>query len=629
MGFLKLIPATALLIAGFSTFGQDALWSNSFGSAMDDYGSITKIDNDDNQIIVGSFEGTIELGMAGPSSTLTSAAANFDGYVAKYDDSANLDWAIAIEASNSVRINDCAIDSDNNIHIVGGFAGTADFDPTAGVENLTASGVSQEDIFVAKYSASGALIWAKSFGNSSGDRALNIALDAAGNCFVVGQFFGNVDMDPAGPDGLISSSMADESATFLLKLNSSGDFIDANKYWYAVPLDIEIDSDDNVFIAGSSSGTTDFNLAFGTTFSVSPLSFSYGFVTKITNDFGFDWVYVVDDATGTFHAVDEITIEASGDLHASGNFQGTVDFDPSAGTSTMTADGPGNQPYNVKLGSDGSFEWVNSTVVLSGMYLDPDNNLYSAGNFRGTVDFDPGVGVENHTAPLSGSPAGFVQKMDENGDLLWVEIIQPAVTGYTIINSMSADSYDNIFVTGEFSDSVYINTSPVSEFESVGGVDSYIIKFGEACAIDNSISLAGETLTVGEAGASYQWLDCADGYAEISGETSQSFTATDNGNYSCEVTLGACVDTSACEAITTVGLDNETQFGFDVYPNPTTGIVNLKTSEFVQSSVFNARGELIMTTTENQIDLSVYSPGLYILKASTSKGVVVKKIQLK
>lgn len=631
MDLLRIISVTAVLLAGLSTYSQEALWAHSFGGTMYDLATSTRIDNDDNQILTGSFQSTIGLGMDGPSFELT-AEGILDGFIAKYDDEANLDWAIPIEGTGLLFTNDCAIDGDNNIYVVGGFTETSDFDPTGDVTSLTSNG--GEDIFVAKYDNTGALVWAKSYGNGFFDRALDITVDNDGNAYIVGQFVGNLDMDPDGPDGLISSSMPDESAAFLLKLDAAGNFVYANKYWYSVPFGVELDNAGNVFVVGSSTGTTDFDLAFGDSYNVSPLGFEYGFVAKNASDFDFEWVYIVDDASGSFHKVQETAIEASGDLYISGTFQGTVDFDPSAGTSPLTASGGDSKPFSAKLNTDGGLEWVHSTAVLSDIYIDSDNNFYGAGNFVGTIDFDPGAGVESHTGSTGGDEggtgSGFVQKMDEDGNLLWLDIIQSGMgpSAFTKLNSISADSDENIYVTGQYADSIYVNTSPESEFEAAGITDSYIIKYGIDCDIDNSITATGTTLTVAEAGATYQWLDCDDGDAEIPGATSQSYTAIANGNYACKVTTPDCELVSDCIAITTVGITDNDTFDFAVYPNPTNGILQLNTSELTESNLYTSNGEFVLTTSDKQIDMTHLSKGLYIIKITTAKGILVKKIHL-
>src|SRR5690606_1382106 len=49
--------------------------------------------------------------------------------------------------------------------------------------------------------------------------------------------------------------------------------------------------------------------------------------------------------------------------------------------------------------------------------------------------------------------------------------------------------------------------------------------------IDESVTNSSPTLTSNANGATYQWIDCNNGFAPIFGETNQSFTASANGNY--------------------------------------------------------------------------------------------------
>lgn len=70
-----------------------------------------------------------------------------------------------------------------------------------------------------------------------------------------------------------------------------------------------------------------------------------------------------------------------------------------------------------------------------------------------------------------------------------------------------------------------------------------------------------------------------------------------------------------------------------IYPNPTTGIVNLKTSENANIEVYNTLGELVKTIKLEksflQIDLSNLSKGLYIINVNTGKAVETQKLILR
>lgn len=73
--------------------------------------------------------------------------------------------------------------------------------------------------------------------------------------------------------------------------------------------------------------------------------------------------------------------------------------------------------------------------------------------------------------------------------------------------------------------------------------------------IDNTITVSGNTLESNQASASYQWLDCDAGLSPIAGETGQSYTPEASGNYAVEISVQGCVDSSSCEIISIVGIE--------------------------------------------------------------------------
>lgn len=73
--------------------------------------------------------------------------------------------------------------------------------------------------------------------------------------------------------------------------------------------------------------------------------------------------------------------------------------------------------------------------------------------------------------------------------------------------------------------------------------------------IDNTITVTGNTLESNQASANYQWLDCDAELAPITGETGQSYMPAASGNYAVEISIQGCVDTSSCELISIVGIE--------------------------------------------------------------------------
>ncbi|HMD79813.1 MAG TPA: hypothetical protein VKE92_00815, partial [Anaerolineales bacterium] len=101
--------------------------------------------------------------------------------------------------------------------------GTVDFDPGAGTTSLVSTG--STDVYVSKLNSAGDLVWAKKVGGSSGDQGNCITTDGSANVYIGGEFTGSAtqDFDPgAGSVSLPYGGSGLEG--FLLKLNSAGEY---------------------------------------------------------------------------------------------------------------------------------------------------------------------------------------------------------------------------------------------------------------------------------------------------------------------------------------------------------------------------------------------------------------------
>jgi hypothetical protein len=158
--------------------------------------------------------------------------------------------------------------------------------------------------------------------------------------------------------------------------------------------------------------------------------------------------------------------------------------------------------------------------------------------------------------------------------------------------------------------------TPTYNLTNTFGCDSVINLDLTVNTVNNSITNTTPTLTADATGATYQWLDCDNNYAPILGETNQSFTATANGSYAVEVTQNGCVDTSTCEQVNNVGI-NEINSSITLHPNPTTGIIELQViSSSFKVDVYDYAGKCLNSTSRSTIDLSDYPSGIYLLKVT-------------
>lgn len=108
--------------------------------------------------------------------------------------------------------------------------------------------------------------------------------------------------------------------------------------------------------------------------------------------------------------------------------------------------------------------------------------------------------------------------------------------------------------------------------------DSAQATVGGPAALDTSVTEGVNGLTSNALGVDYQWLDCDNGNAPISGAISQTYMPVTSGSYSVIVSNDSCSDTSACYYVISVGLlsNSKTKPSVEIWPNPTYGRLNLR-----------------------------------------------------
>ena len=89
--------------------------------------------------------------------------------------------AVRLGGTGFDQVVDIAADPDGSVYVTGTFSGSVDFDPGTGLTVLTSIGLA--DIFLAKYTAAGALVWADRLGGTAADTVTSLARDASGNLY--------------------------------------------------------------------------------------------------------------------------------------------------------------------------------------------------------------------------------------------------------------------------------------------------------------------------------------------------------------------------------------------------------------------------------------------------------------
>ncbi len=262
-----------------------------------------------------------------------------------------------------------------------------------------------------------------------------VALDAAGNSsqsptFTIPKNDHCKDNGSSGGGG--QGRSGGSSSGFLVTFGGSGIETDI--------AGVAVDSSDNIYITGTSSGTNVFgaSVTSGTTEDI--------FVVKLNSSGVVQWVYTAG-GTGRDRGR-KIALDSEGGIFVVGYYQNTVDF----GNGNTTSNGSFDS-FILKLNSSGNIEWVNSYGSTGNdlgrdLVVDSNDNVFMLGTFRGTVTFDqyaPSIYTSNDYDV-------FLIRLNKSG--IWQSTWRTENTGSADARALAIDSNNVTYLTGSFSGTV-------------------------------------------------------------------------------------------------------------------------------------------------------------------------------
>ncbi|MAC94485.1 MAG: hypothetical protein CMC96_03170 [Flavobacteriales bacterium] len=629
-----ILPFTFLLFFFLigNTTAQNFEWAKSMGGIGSDVGNSIAVDNSGNVYTTGSFLRTVDFDPGPGTFNLTSAGGTTDIFISKLDTIGNFVWAKKIGGMRFNMSHSIAVDATGNVYFTGQFMDTVDFNPGSGTFNLISAGY--YNMFVCKLDASGNFVWAKNMGGLSTCAGRSIAVDYSGNVYTTGGFTGTIDFDP--DTGIYNLSSAGSGDIFISKLDSLGNFVWAKNMGGGsdseIGHSIAIDSLGNVYSTGHFSGTADFDPG-SAMFNLNSSGYRDIFVSKLDASGNFLWAKGMG-GTGYEEGL-SIAVGKAGNVYTTGEFSGTVDFNPDIGIFNLTSTGS-KDIFLCKLDSSGNFIWAKQMGGLgddigNSIAMDSFGNTYLTGKFMDTADFDPGTGSFNLNS--SGGYDIFVSKLDTFGNFIWAKNM--GGPGDDIGSSIAINPLGSVFTTGGFEGTVDFDPGPGSfNFTTAGFNDIFVSKWSQ-CYIDTSLSTNLQTLMANQQGASYQWLNCDSSFQAISWATGLIFTPAINGSYACEISLNGCVDTTACVQVIVTGIEkNAFSEEYKIYPNPFADQITIESTGVhlnTQVDVINIKGQVVYETTtllngKTVLNTADWSKGIYFVRLTNEQGVGTYKL---
>ncbi|MSP24557.1 MAG: hypothetical protein EXR75_05205 [Myxococcales bacterium] len=402
---------------------------NSKDPSGEEYATGVAVDAAGGVIVGGQFTGAINFGK------LETSAGLDDIFLTKLDKDGKHVFTKTFGGVASEQLRALATDSMGNIVLVGMFAGTLTF----GGPFLVSPG-SSPTLFFAKLAPNGDHIMSYAVGDEQEEQVYGLALDAADNIYLAGQFKGVMDFETAS-GGLSTPTpltATDGYDIFLAKLDKDGKHVFS--YSFGTIGDqqawgVAVSATGKIALAGTYTGNVDFGggTLSNTNIDAVVAMFDAAGAHVFTKDFG---GALVQEARA-------VAFDPLGDLVVGGDFFGSIAIGGKLYTANAADDGfvmklsgiTGNPKYVVTFG-DAALQRVVSVSV------DSKGHAYVVGTSAGSVH----VGGALLKAPEG--EAALVFKLDDLGNAKWAGLYG----GTTLANGKDCalDANGDLFVVGDF-----------------------------------------------------------------------------------------------------------------------------------------------------------------------------------
>lgn len=514
----------------------------------------------------------------------------------------NYDWHFATGDTTAGVYNNvitCIETGDSNyVYVAALTAGNPDVDPGAGTE-IISNTVNPNDAYVAVYTPAGTYVrsWrlTTSAGNNNSSSIEDMCIASNGDVIVCGLFQGTTDFDPSAAT---NSAYSVGTGGYIARYTKLGQLLWVKTYvtpvlsTYVAPFCVS-EMNGEVTVGGmysvQSNSSVDLDPDSGLAVYNHPNGGVFGFLMRLNaTGGGYMW------SRGFIgKLVQDIDVNALGEIACTGQCTGITDFDPGAGTAMYTASQNMFGDFFVgRYANNGDYIWHhaagNAQAEGNGyaVVFDGASNICVTGMCAGAIDLDPGPGVVN-----SGSFGSWLAKYNWNGPLAWA------------INSgeaLAVDAADNVYTTS------YLG---VRCFNSAGAI------YWSAPVVDQQLYM-GSCLAVSPNGKIHigwqnWWQEDVDPNAGVI-----NAWYSQNGSSYIVLTL---------DHLTTGIPAAEQQSAYTVYPNPASEFINITTDRAETFVICNAFGQEVLTQTSNstqtRIDVSALPAGVYYLRTVSGEYV--------
>ena len=554
-------------------------WGTYYGGSGSEIGFSCTVDGLNNVYLAGRTASSDQIAFQGHQNEF---GGNADGFLVKFNSNGARQWATYYGGANNDVGASCITDAINSVYLAGRSNSPANI-AFNGHQNTNAGGF---DAFLAKFSDSGTRLWATYYGGTASENGSGVAVDAAGHVYLTGN---TMSSDGIATPGSHQSALAGGLDGMLVKFDGDGARL-WGTYFGGANADYctacAVDASGAVYISGHTESPT--NIA------------ENGHQNELAGQY--DAFLARFDGAGT--------------REWSTYYGGTLNEEENA----FCATDPQGHVYL------SSFTNSTSGIATGGHQNSFGGGVYDAFlvKFEGPPACIPSITItsDQGSTICQGQEVVYTASVtDEGNDPVYQWKRNGNNVGTNAATYMSTSDSDGDVITCELGSNAFCADPAVVLSNAL--TMSVVV-------VDDAVALVGATLTAAQTDAAYQWLDCDNAFAPITGETDQSYSPAQNGNYAVTVTVDGCTVQSACVEVLTTGIGEAELNALRVYPNPAAHQLALEgTGPLGEVFVLDMQGRLVHSerTAQERITLDVapWAPGAYVLRVGSVALRVVKE----
>ncbi len=252
---------------------------------------------------------------------------------------------------------------------------------------------------------------------------------------------------------------------------------------------VAVDSAGRVIVTGAFTGSATFTQGVFSSYTLtgSPGPASTAFLLALNGNGDYVWSKALVATTSS--AGTALATDAAGNVYAGGSFSGASTF---GGVLSLTG-----TSYLVELDATGAFVWADAwdattSFKLNGVAVDSSGNVYAAGAFNGTTDFDPSAAGTASETSSNGTADAYVMKLSGGGSFLSVAIATD--DNGDQVNAIAAGAGSQVYAAGSMSGTGNFNPSgtPAFQIGQSGDAGAFLWNLSPAVNVAPSFAPGGD-----------------------------------------------------------------------------------------------------------------------------------------